>query len=69
MMPDRIPGIIEDIKELSDETKKRHEDNEKRFDKIENKMSEISTEVKILVLLVLANGLINLSHLIFGGHG
>jgi DNA-binding protein H-NS len=47
---------------LEDETEKRHEENEKRFDKVENKVSEIGATVRIILYLLVANGLLNVLH-------
>lgn len=66
MGPDRIPGIIKDLEKLTEDTNKRHEENESRFDKLEIKITEIATEVKIIVALIVANGLLNIAHFFFG---
>lgn len=58
----RLLEIEGDITSIEKEVEKRHEENETRFDKVENKITEISTYIKVIVGLLLANGVINLAH-------
>lgn len=58
----RLEEIEEDISNIETEVEGRHEANEGRFDKIENKITEISTYIKVIIALLLANGAINIVH-------
>jgi len=66
MAKERRVDLTAEIKQLEEEIEEKHEANEKRFDKLENRMSEISSQVKIIIVLLIANGAVNFAHLFFG---
>ena len=66
MNPERIPQLVKDIDDLKRDTNKKHEQNEQRFDKLENTMVKISTEIKIIMALIIANGALNFAHFFLG---
>jgi hypothetical protein len=59
-VPERIPPLAAELEKLDEKVDERHEENEHRFDKIEQKLAETSGMLRLAVALIVANGGINL---------
>lgn len=60
-MSERV--LADEIDALRDDMQRRHEQNERRFDRIESTAATMAGEVKVIIALLVANGGLNLAAL------